>query len=570
MSSPREEKNYALECHSFDWETIKRLAQTHFIRNSWPVVYILSSASRKEAYIGESTRAFIRFQRHLDNPQKRNLDSLYLITSPHFNKSATLDIEASLIRYFNADSSIGKKRLLNGNLGLTSTNYYEKQEYIALFEKIWKQLQQEKITIQDLKAITNSDLFKFSPYKALSPDQYQSMLELIDMLNSPDTTALVEGGAGTGKTVLAIFLLKLLVTSLDELYDVDIEPDEEEPSPERKLVRQLKELYPAPKVALVIAMESLRNTLKAVFKDIKGLKAGMVIGPAEVVGKNYDILIVDEAHRLRQRKNITNYRSFDEKNKALGLGNDGTELDWILRSSKKQIVFYDRWQTVKPSDVPQDRFDSLRQSSRSIKLHSQLRVKGGADYISFVEQLMNARLSKKTPKFEQEGYEFLLFDHIADMANAIAEKEKEHQLSRIVAGYSWKWKSKKEPSKMDIEIEGMHFQWNQEYNQWINSKNAAREIGCIHTTQGYDLNYVGVIFGNEISYDPRSKEINIRPEYFYDKKTKAGIKDVAVLKQYILNIYQNMLYRGINGVYVYVCNPALRDYFKKHIRTYTP
>jgi len=122
---------------------------------------------------------------------------------------------------------------------------------------------------------------------------------------------------------------------------------------------------------------------------------------------------------------------------------------------------------------------------------------------------------------------------------------------------------------MDIEIEGVQFQWNQQYNQWINSKNAAKEIGCIHTTQGYDLNYVGVIFGNEISYDKSRNQLLIHPEHFYDKKTKAGIEDLAILKGYILNIYQNMLYRGVKGAFVYACDPTLKRYFKQHIRSFT-
>lgn len=329
--------------------------------------------------------------------------------------------------------------LLNGNLGLTFQNYYEKQEYQALFNDIWKELQGQKIAIQDLQVIDNSDLFKYSPYKALSPDQNQSVLKLIEMLNGSGTTGFVEGGAGTGKTVLAIFLMKLLVTPIEELFDNDEDWNEEEPSTERKLIRQLKELYPAPKLAMVVPMTSLRNTLKAVFKSVRGLSASMVIGPSEAVGKGFDILIVDEAHRLRQRRNITNYRTFDENNRHFGLGNEGTELDWILGSSKKQIFFYDRAQSVKPSDIPADRFLELQLSSRLLKLESQLRVKGGSDYISYIEDLLNVRLPDNAPIFEQEGFEFLLFDHISDMAQAIAEKEKEHQLSRMVAGYSWEW-----------------------------------------------------------------------------------------------------------------------------------
>jgi DUF2075 family protein len=573
MSNPRESKTFFITRYPFDRNTVNLLSQDVWLKNLWPIVYILSSSSQKKAYVGESTSAINRLLTHLVHPQKKKMDYLHLITSPHFHKSATLDIESSLIRYLDGINSLDKYKLLNGNLGLTFHNYYDKQEYQTLFSEIWEKLLDEKIALQDLQTIDNSDLFKFSPYKALSPDQYQSILELIDMLNGPDVTAFVTGGAGTGKTVLAIFLMKLLVASLEELYDIDTkqeEPDDEEPFAEKKLIRQLKTLYPKPKVALVIPMRSLRNTLKKVFKSVKGLSASMVLGPSEVVGKNYDILIVDEAHRLRQRRNITNYKSFDDNNKAFMLGNEGTELDWIQNSSKKQIFFYDRTQSVKPSDIAEERFLTLQRASKLVQLHSQLRVKGGLDYISYVEQLLSLRLPKDAPRFKQEGYEFLFFDRISDFADAIAQKEQVHKLSRMVAGYSWEWKSKVEPTAMDIEIEGLQFQWNRQYNQWINSENAAREIGCIHTTQGYDLNYAGVIFGKEISYDPETNEINIHSEHFHDKKTKAGIEDNAVLKQYIINIYQNMLYRGIKGTFVYACDPALQAYLKQHILSYTP
>jgi DUF2075 family protein len=573
MSSPQESKTFFINRYPFTPDTIDMLAKDVWLKNLWPIVYILSNTSQKQAYVGESTSAIERLRTHLANPKKRQMDSIHLITSPHFHKSATLDIESLLIRYFNGDESSEKYRLLNSNLGLTLHNYYEKQHYQTLFTEIWKLLQKEQIAIQDLKDIDNSNLFKFSPYKALTPDQYQSVLKLIDMLNGSHTTALVKGGAGTGKTVLAIFLIKLLVTPLEELYDSDIKEDEEveeATSPERKLVRELKGNYPSPKVALVVPMTSIRNTLKTVFSGIKGLHANMVVGPSEVVGENYDILIVDEAHRLRQRKNITNFRSFDKNNKELGLGHDGTELDWVLRSSRKHIFFYDRKQSVKPSDVAEDRFLHLLTTSKELELHSQLRVRGGNDYISFIEQLLHLGLPKNGRHFKQEEYDCLLFDSIADFSDAIAQKEQEHGLARMVAGYSWEWKSKKEPTAMDIEIEGITFQWNKQYNQWINSKNAAREIGCIHTTQGYDVNYVGVIFGKEISYDPVTNRIEIQREHFHDKKTKEGIKDISKLKAYILNIYQNMLYRGIKGVFVYACDPALRNYFKRYIPSYTP
>jgi hypothetical protein len=99
----------------------------------------------------------------------------------------------------------------------------------------------------------------------------------------------------------------------------------------------------------------------------------------------------------------------------------------------------------------------------------------------------------------------------------------------------------------------------------LNSSNSHNEVGCIHTTQGYDLNYVGIIFGSEIDYNPSTNEIFIIKENYKDKNGKNGIVDIEVLHQYILNIYKTLMYRGINGTFVYVCNENLRSYMKQHI-----
>jgi DUF2075 family protein len=89
------------------------------------------------------------------------------------------------------------------------------------------------------------------------------------------------------------------------------------------------------------------------------------------------------------------------------------------------------------------------------------------------------------------------------MVELIKLKDKEVGLSRLVAGYAWEWESQNNPDKevFDIDIDGVKLRWNSTNTDWINSENAITEVGCIHTTQGYDLNYVGVIFGTEITYD---------------------------------------------------------------------
>lgn len=549
-----------IEKYKFNRESLRLIEENLWDKKLWPLVYILSDEKTKEAYIGESTDAISRLTNHLLNSNKNFLSSLHIITSDKFNKSATLDIEANLISYMSGD---GKFKLKNGNAGLANHNYYQKDEYLQLFKLIWSELKSENLTIQSLKEIDNSDLFKYSPYKTLTNEQYNSVKQIIEVLvNGSNKSIVVDGSAGTGKTIVAIFLIKLLVTNIENLIDLE----DTSKSDQTNLLVSLKKKYPHPKVALVVPMTSLRNTLKKVFKNINGLSANMVVGPTNIVRDEYDILIVDEAHRLKRRKNLTGYGAFDNANKLLGFDKEGTALDWIQKQCDHHILFYDANQSIKPSDIKKERFDSLIQKSIVIKLQSQLRVKGGNDYINYIDKLLNVRIKEIEQKFESKDYEFELFDSIQSLRDKITQKDEEFGLSRLVAGFSWEWKSKKDNTIYDINIEGIDLRWNSEPKDWINSANAKNEVGCIHTTQGYDLNYTGVIFGNEISYDPIKKEIIILPENYHDKKGKGGIKDNSILKSYIINIYKTLMFRGIKGTYVYVCDDKLRAYFERYIK----
>jgi hypothetical protein len=485
---------------------------------------------------------------------------LHLITSDKFNKSATLDIENNLIKYISAD---GKFKLQNGNAGLTLHNYFQKDLYFEIFKTLWIELRGENLAVNPIKKIDNSDLFKYSPYKSLSPDQYDAVTQLLEILiNDSASRTFVKGSAGTGKTILAIYLIKLLKT---DYRNFDLSEDEISNDEDFRLISTLKDKFKDPSIALVIPLTSLRKTLKEVFKSIKGLNPNMVIGPSDVLKQKYDILIVDEAHRLKRRKNIVNYASHDSNNRKLGLDINGTELDWILMQSTNQIFFYDDAQSIKPSDIPKDVFDNLRVNSNYLELISQMRVIGGSDYINYIDSLLNCRTNILGKKFHMTGYEFKLFDSLRLMVDEISIKEKEVGLSRMVAGFAWDWISRDDKSLYDINIDGVELQWNYVTEDWLNSSNSHNEVGCIHTTQGYDLNYVGIIFGSEIDYDPIKNEIFIIKENYKDKNGKNGIEDIEVLHQYIVNIYKTLMYRGINGTFVYVCNENLSKYMKEHI-----
>ena len=531
-----------------------------YMNNLWPVVYIIKDDTIGEAYIGESTNAINRMKNHLANEDRKKLADLLIISCDKFNKSAVLDIESNLIQYMSSD---GRYKLQNGNTGLINHNYYQREQYQGLFDNLWEHLLVEKYAKNPLSRIDNSDLFKYSPYKSLTNDQHDSVLEILGLLTKKEeNTIFVEGGAGTGKTILAIYMMKLLKT---DIMDHHLDAEDETYSSELRMISQLKEKFPNPRVALIVPMTSLRKTLKKVFANVKGLKSSMVIGPSEVSKNEYDVLIVDEAHRLRKRKNITNFKSFDDANKLLGFDiHEGTELDWILKQSKNQIFFYDEGQSIKPSDIDQAKFIKQKWSSSLLKLVSQHRVKGGMDYINYIDKLLHCRLEKGDKKFESEHYEFVLYDSLTDLYADLKKKEDEFGLCRLLSGYSWEWKSAKNDVP-DITIEGLNLKWNTTNEDWINSPNAFNEVGCIHTTQGYDLNYTGIIFGKEITYNLETKQIEINASQYFDKKGKQGIENPATLKAYILNIYKTMMLRGIRGTYVYVCDDGLREYFKEFI-----
>ena len=528
----------------------------------WPVVYIINND--KEAYVGETVNAAIRAGQHFKNPQRRKLTKISLITDTNFNKSVILDLENYLINYMSGD---GKFQLQNSNMGMHPHSYYEKDKYEQEFQSIWEELRKEHLAKNTIKYIENTDLFKYSPYKSLSLDQYKVVDAIVQKLvdhqdDGQGQTILVNGGAGTGKTVLAIYLMKLLAEAGTGNIEIDMEMDPGYQYIAENL-RKLKKM----KIAFVVPMQSLRSTVKRVFRDVRSLKVSMVLSPTQVPKDTYDLLIVDEAHRLKQRKALAQYPAFDNNNSKFGLGKEGTELDWILGSSKNQVLFYDSMQTVKPSDIDMERFIALQKqigNKNIYELRSQFRCQGGEDYIKYVKSILSDKPPKEKKSFSNT-YDLRLYDDPDAMIEEIQEKDTMYGLCRVVAGYAWPWRSKENPDAMDITIGSKSYQWNTVNKDWVNSDNAINEIGCIHTIQGYDLNFAGVIFGNEIKYDKKKKQIVVDKKEYHDLQGKTALKDLKELKEYITNIYATLMTRGIRGTYVYVCDPELKEYMEQFI-----
>lgn len=517
-----------IKTFSFSKEGFEEVKEYKFGKN-WPVVYVLEN--QKEVYVGQTVSAHSRAKQHFENPERRKLSQMHVITDDEFNVSAALDIESWLIQYIAAD---GKYVIQNSNGGLKNHNYYDKVKYKTKFEAVWDSLREKGIVLNTLNHLKNSDLFKYSPYKTLTEDQLIIAKAIVrDLKNLPSATFIISGKPGTGKTILATYICKFL---------------------------QEKEETKNLKVGLVVPMSSLRVTIRKVFSKIKGLRSGMVIGPNDVVRENYDLLIVDESHRLQRRKGIMGYGSYDEVNKKLELSKEANQLDWIMKSSRYQIFFYDPNQSIKPADVRAEDFASL--NAKKYELKSQMRVDAGEEFIQFVEAIFDLK-APKTKSFK--NYDFRIFDDIHSMVDTIKLKDKQHKLARVVSGYAWPWHTKpnsKSNQDYDIEIDGLKLIWNSTTKDWVNSANALNEVGCIHTVQGYDLNYVGVIVGPELYFDPKLKKLSVHKDKYFDTNGRNGISDPKELEGYVINIYKTLLTRGILGAYVFIHDPALRTYIK--------
>lgn len=568
--------DFKIEKFPFDQGSVNNWGLADPVGVDWPVVYTLSSDD--QIYVGETLNATSRLTQHLKSSSKQNLKSVQIILNARFNKSACLDLESQLIKYFAAD---GTHRVLNANSGITEANYFERDSYRESFKELFDLLVKDGLLSRPIEEIVNSNLFKFSPFKSLNTEQAVVVSDITeriveDVKSRITSQLIVQGDPGTGKTIVAIYLVKLLkdiaLMSSDELVEQESVFSELFTEQSADAIRELR-------IGLVVPQQALRKTLQTVFSKTPGLDKSMVMTPFDAADSNedFDLLIVDEAHRLGQRANQSSAmqnKKFSELNRKLFGSDDSsiTQLDWITKKSKLQLLLLDTAQAVRPADLPlatTEKLISDASTNKSLfRLTSQMRVTGGKDYLEFVRALFS---DSPLPRKDFNGYDLRFYEDAGQMRRDILKLDAEHGLSRLLAGFAWPWASKNNPAATDIKLDGLELKWNQTAVDWVNSPTSKNEVGSIHTIQGYDLNYAGVIIGNDISYNPLTKQITFSRENYHDVKGREnnaarGIvyTDEDVL-QWVLNIYRVLLTRGIKGTFIYVCDAELRKLIKQRL-----
>lgn len=353
-------------------------------------------------------------------------------------------------------------------------------------------------------------------------------------------TIVIQGGAGTGKSVLAVnLLMEMLSRSCNVSYVTK---------------------NSAPRNAF---LEILTKSDARKMVDIKQLFRSP-FGLSSCKTNFYDCLIIDEAHRLVRKM----YGDWGGENQVME----------CIEASLLSIFLIDEDQAVTTKDIGTiaeikswcERLGSRMIISEETKLVSQFRCNGSDAYVQFLNHMLQRTEETIKIDFSELNYDFRVFDSPIDLKEALRSRNDVNNKSRMVAGYCYDWNVKNNRGEWDIELENGAFKakWNlKDDSIWAINPNSFDQVGCIHTAQGLEFDYVGVLIGNDLRFDEKSGCI-ITDKHAISKDDKSsGIKsaDDATARKLILNTYKTLLTRGQKGCFVYCEDKALREYIKRLI-----
>ncbi len=399
--------------------------------------------------------------------------------------------------------------------------------------------------IRPSKALSDSlsSMLKGNQEFVMIDDQkivYETALSLARKSSEKNKNVLiVQGGPGTGKSVVAI---NLLVQSA-----------------KAGLVSKYVTKNSAPRD---VYASKLTGTLKKTeFSNLFSGSGSFVNCPEN----SFDFLIVDEAHRLNEKSGM--FKNFGEN-----------QVKEIIKSSKCSVFFIDEDQRVTLNDIGSQQEIAKWAQADGCKVHtlelaSQFRCNGSDGYLAWLDNSLQIRETANV-KFENIDYDFKVIDSPTELRDIIFEKNKLNNKARLVAGYCWNWVSKKNKSDSDIVIPDFDFKmcWNlaTDGNLWIIKPESVNEIGCIHTCQGLDLDYVGVIIGDDlvvrdgkVLVDPSKRATTDKSLNGYKILLKNNPEEAKRQVSLIIrNTYRTLMTRGMKGCYVYFTDNETRDYFK--------
>jgi uncharacterized protein len=531
------------------------------------VTYIYYNKGLKNIYIGETKSFCTRHDQHMREAHflEGKFDQCIIIyNASKFTESHVKDLECMLINYMLGEVDVTKFNVFNRNNGQEQPIYNGQNEVEQIvFAELWGKVLFEKglVITQELSEIRSKILFKYSPFKALSKQQLEYEDEIIKNIHLNHK---IIGGAGTGKTILLMSIMYKLI---------NINPD-------------LK--------IGIVTTGNLTDKFNRVLKQLKLTRklkferAGQLISRAKKEKIEFDIVLVDESHRLQRyypKGHPETKRHFNKKEPNIN------ELHLLEEVSKGIVLFYDEFQSIRPQDITRNVFNHQTTDYKKYNLNQQFRIKSniinneefdGDSFVKGIQYALNISDDRDFDpvifKYKNKDSYFQIVDSITELFNFITDMDKlcANTTNRVIAGYTKEWKSNakskgnkgKERSQLPYDWEDgcNKWRWNSQHEKWVELESSKIEIGSIHAIQGADIDYVGVIIGNDIKVNDQGNLVGVKENY----KDTGG---TPLLKEYneeeftafILNIYYILLTRGIEGCKVYFEDTKVREYFEQKI-----
>lgn len=391
----------------------------------------------------------------------------------------------------------------------------------------------------------NEEFIMIDEQKVIYEEAFHLALECIK--SQKKQVMVIEGGPGTGKSVLAINLLvNLLNEDLMTLYV------SKNSAPRDVYASKLK--------------GSIRKTeIDNLFKGSGSFTESQL--------NEFDVIIVDEAHRLNEKSGF--------------YGNQGeNQVKELIKASKFTLFFIDENQKVTLKDIGS--IDLIKKYAEEFdadiisgELVSQFRCDGSDAYIAWLDHVLQIRETANTDYYGV-NYDFRVYDNPHVMLKKIEELNKVNNKSRMLAGYCWEWptKERNNTKHKDIVIPEFNFEmsWNLTESIWAIDQNSVTEAGCIHTSQGLEFDYVGVIIGDDLRFENGGVIITDYTKRAKTDQSLKGIKKLAkenpeeaqkVADQIIRNTYRTLMTRGQKGCFIFCTDPNLNNYFKESLANTT-
>ena len=543
--------------------------KTQEIIANFPTVYIHNwqDSGDFEVYVGESNDIFKRTRQHYDAAvdkskwQRKLMEKdarLFIIGHEHFNKSLTMDIENRLMHYMMSAERVKHVHNLRDN---PQTSYYPVEELDEIFDRIWRGLRKEnKELFPTESAIKDSAIYKASPLHKLTKEQKDAreliLQKVSKALENGETRQLIfiDGEAGTGKTVL----------NSSTFYELYCQAEEEE--------KTLK--------CYLLVNHDEQITVYEQIAEKLGLTAkyGKVVSKPTTFINNHseddpvDVVFVDEAHLLLTQGK----QSYHGEN----------QLKDIIARARVTVVMFDENQILTTeqfweAQILEHYRNQAKAAENHIVLDKQLRMQADPITMDWIDSFTKKGQLKEIPH-TVDGYQIKVFDdpEMLDLEIQKKAKEKDSALSRVLATYDWEYSQKRKPDDRlraywEVVIGKWHKPWNRELAAelsrkekrkisglaWAEQPQTINEVGSTFTIQGFDLNYAGVILGPSVKY--RNGKIVFVPSESHNNKAirNRTLSDGTKQKfgeMLIQHEVRVLMTRGVNGMYIYACDPELR------------